>query len=741
MNKVWQFFVSIDRWLVAILLLAIFLRFDGSRPGYNLFHSDEPFIYGNAVEMFLASSIKPDRFDYPATTAIINTFFYRIIFVPLNLGSYYIQHISEIREHSLHFRMSSTEFDHFFKTKILGEREANAIYWSRDITGLFGIGVVLIIYLVAKRLFTKKVGLIASLLTAVNYRQVLNSHLALPDIYNAFFLLLALYTALNLLTNRTTKNFVVAGITAGLSFSIKYQIFSFIPLLLICLFNAFEKRAWSDKFKTFFDWRVLFMPLIGIIVFAIFNPYFFKDWQTAHQQLSYLAIKYRTGKDFLDFYPLSYLYYIGIGQLTSLLVLFGLGIGFYKHLKKTLIVLSLIIPFFFVTIFYTGGGFYTRNFVTITPLLLLFASVGLVQISSIWKTKINIILVGLLLLGLTYENIAKDLILDQEYNKPWNNQLINDFIKNDIPNGSVIAAGSLISIPDSDQKLQYDYNNLFSVDEFRDAGATYAVTNLEAINDRFYWWMTQSTKISLKFWNKPVNILENTYPAMTIRELQSSAIFEAIKPWMAPDTTYIAAKVPRYSSDLLGSPIDFSFNKDTDGWTQSGKLWYGDTNLGLGNDSLSIQKVNTISSPNLGWQSPIVDVTDWPGFTINYTIETSSSNSQAKDGIVVAQFYLNKDDALNSVNRIGVRLSSRNNKLNSWVNKQLVGLVPSVAKFMTIKFIAYPTYSVDPDGYSNIYLKNITIYKSKTAVNYNGWKVTPVNLSSDDLFYFSQSNL
>lgn len=735
MNK-YLIIVPKHKVILLILLLALLLRFGGMYPGYNPFHPDESFIYGNAVEMSISDNLKPDRFDYPAFLADISYVSYRLVFIPFNSAIYYFRHIPDIINKSLHFRMSYDQYDAFIRHDIVGERFINALYWSRYVTALFGVGVVWLTFLLARGLFSEKIGLTAALLTAVNYREVLNSHLALPDIYNAFFLLLATMVFGRLWKRPTTKNFLLAGLAMGLAFSTKYQGFAAFPFLTVELFRLFQLKSWPERLKEAINWRVWAAVGLSVLVFVVLNPYLLIEFPAAKAQLGYLAMRYKTGKDFLDFYPISYLYHIGVGSVTSLLVLAGVPVGLVRFFKSSLILLSVIIPFFFVTVYYTGAGLYTRNFVTITPFLLIFAGVAvwlLFKIVPKWPVKPLVVAVFLGLL--VWENLSEDAVLIKNYLAPWDFTIVKGWLADKIPSGSVVAAHSSVPVPDADKRLDYDYKELFSMDEFREAGASYAVANLDWIDNGFYWWMSEPTDISLRYWNKPNNILENTYPAMTARELEDSAVFTAVKPWMAPDENFIVAKIPQYSYTTKRLFKTYTFQDNPQGWAVAGDLWYHDQNLKWTKGSLAIENAG-INSPVLRWQSPVIGVSGWKGFVVDFDMKIVSKKSEVKDGIIAAEFYRSAGDIDDPGKRLSVRLSSRDTVPDLWISKELTGVMPPGTRVMILKFLAYTT-----GGASNVSLGKVSLYSSDTTVSYNGVKIAPTHLSEDDFLPFSTGNL
>jgi 4-amino-4-deoxy-L-arabinose transferase-like glycosyltransferase len=146
-------------------------------------------------------------------------------------------------------------------------------------------------FFVTRRLFSTKAGLIASFLVAINYRQVLNSHLGLPDIYNSFYLLLSFWFTLNVFERPTNRNYFWSAIFAGISFSTKYQFFAFTPLLIVHLVNAFKEKNYKDKIRFLFKPMAIMIPVIIAILFVVLDPYHLiklnetKAWLSSVQEI------------------------------------------------------------------------------------------------------------------------------------------------------------------------------------------------------------------------------------------------------------------------------------------------------------------------------------------------------------------------------------------------------------------------------------------------------------------------
>src|SRR5258708_12731166 len=599
--------------ILLILIFAAVLRFTSINPGYHSNHADEVNIYTTAITMFKAGNLAPFRYEYPPLPAYINLFAYNTFFIPLATLRYDLINLNKVFDRIVPLKMTPLAYTRFLQLEIFGDREINVLFWGRAVTALFGVIAVFIFYKIGEKLYSKEVGLVTAFFIAVNYREIFNSHFVLPDIYNVFFLGVSVLFTLRVWKNPSFKNYLIAAITCGLSFSTKYQFFSFTPLLLVHLYRVIDTKGYRDRLRVLFDPGAIAVPFVIGLVFLILNPYFFIHLDVSWPQLTYLSMKYQTGRKILDFFPISYLYHYGIGPLTFVVTLIGLLFVLVKGARKALFLYSVFIPFFYVTIYYTGGGFYTRNFVTIIPFLLILPAIFLVELNNKitrliffgnkYVKMVEYIFFALFIVFLSYGNIKNDYVVLTSYSKLWHKDIILDWITKNIPKGSKIAAHSSVPLPDYYfTRLDYDYYPAFSLEELKQEGATWSVTSFDWATNDFYWWMTQDTKHSLMYWTRPTNILEQSYIALAIREMQDFGVYALVSSSIAPDSDFLVEHLPDYEVKNKILVKDFSFEKDGDGWVKASM-----NNLEWKDGNLVINMGGTVD-PFTKWESPVFKI-------------------------------------------------------------------------------------------------------------------------------------
>lgn len=704
-------------FIIIILILASTLRFIGTNPSYNQYHSDEGVTYSAAMSMIVNGDVDPLRYDYPALIPEINAIFFKTIFIPANWARYYLFHPKIL---------TTQESKKVFQDEILGTRWVNAIFWGRYVTALFSIGSVFLLYLVAKRLFNQKVALIAAALLTVNFRAVTNAHIGLPDTYNAFFVLLSLYLNLGMIQKPTLKNYLLAGLGVGLSFTTKYQAFIVFPFLISHLYISLDKKLRLNV-KKLLSYKIFASFLVIPFIFMLLNPYFFVHLPQALKAVSDVSAKYGMGNNSFRLYPFSYFFHIDYGAVESLFVIVGLLVALRKYLKSSLILLSFILPFFYVLVYYSIGGFYVRNFITTTPLLLAFAAIGVVWlVDSLLRNRKSMFLSnGIMLIFLAatiYLPLKNVLIHDYYYTKPW---VYDDYLAKDdkvLPENSVIATHPFhkVSLTKKFTQIDFEMDRLYSFAEFREQKADFALVNMDLAGNAFYNWMNKSIPISLMYWNKPVEKMNNTFWGLSINEMMNYIRASSFKPWQAPDAAMFLCKVPTLKDDEKSKVVkEYHFDKGTDGWTvvypddstqadyvidavvgneDKGSLKYipGSTEMGL----------KRITSPSIVVQ---------PGkmYVIKAMVKADQEVPLNKrNGFIRLDFYADSNDILKSGERVAV--SSRYQG-SGWEELIAFAPAPKDVKSLRVSFqiAEQATYHLWLDDVS--ILQSDDIYKDDTV--------------------------
>lgn len=699
-----------NKTLFLILFIASVVRIIGVNPGYNQYHSDQGITYSAATSMIKNGNLDPLRYDYPGLVPLINYIFFQVFFIPVSWLKYYITHIPEIIDGIIHIPIAPLEVKRVFQIYILGEREIYAIFWSRYVTALFGIANILLIYLLSKKLFSKlgeqskNIGLIAAFLLAFNYKHVINSHLGLPDIYNAFFLLLSLLLSVNLIEKPTRRNYLLAAISVGLSFSTKYQVFAMFPFVLAHLFISLEKN--KINFKKLFNPTFILSLFLVPLVFVITNPYFFIHLTQALKAITDVSQKYGMGTNRLNMYPLWYMYHIDYGPVEILTIFLGIAIAFKKFFKVSLMLLSVIVPFGFIFLYYSGGGFYVRNFITITPFLLIYAAFFLWTIAAFlykqnwlrkyFKSQVLVLVFMIFLIFVVWIPGNNAIISSYGYTKPWGYDVLRDWSDDNLPKSAVVAAHPFEVSKGAikNKRTEFELSGSYSLAEHKENGATHALINLDWAGNSFYFWMNFGVADLDRYWNKPYDLMRNTYHGVASEELFRYQIFSVTKPWQSPDSAIILAKIPSWP-DVKTTPLkSYAFDLDRQGWVTYGSR-VGDSSYysyspesGHGKNGSLVSFAQGASNAGERITSPSIEVRGGYLYKISGYVKTDKKLLVSqRDGFLRIDFY--QDNA--NLQKVGLisSVSSRVYDSTDWVKKEIIERAPDNAKFMTISFGVY----------------------------------------------------
>ncbi len=534
--------------LISILLVASILRFIGIYPGYNQFHPDEQMSYATAAAMVLEKTLIPQdayavKFAYPYLVPLINYFFFQGVFVPVMWLGYFTQNIVRIVDGLVQLPLNANDAARILRMDILGYRYMYSIFWSRIVTAFFGVGNVFILYKIGKLVYTKQAGLIAALLMTFNFRQVSNSHIALPDIYNSFFLLLSIYSTLLLYKRPTGKRYLQAGLAAAIAFNVKFQFFAFFPFAVTHLLIAFDSRA--HVLKRLVHRRVVVACLLTPLITLVVNPFHFVNLEETLVQVVDVALKYGMGTKQLNLFPFWYMYTIDLGAPLFIFAFLGMIYTIIIRARYSIILTSLVLFQCFIFFYYSTGGFHIRNIIPITPTLIIFAAILLDSI----RTKVPLLLFIPVLVAVLYTPARNSIINTYYSTKPWNFSLLTDWLNNN-PLDGPMASNPTDPPTGTPPIVRTDFNlsTHYSMAEHKESGASYALINTDWSGNDFYSWMVHHPGSFDEKWNKPIEKLRSSYYGLALEEMLRYQIFAATKPWQAPDANLILFQLPDWGT-------------------------------------------------------------------------------------------------------------------------------------------------------------------------------------------------
>ncbi len=268
---------------------------------------------------------------------------------------------------------------------------------GRAASALIDVGSVIVIYLLGKRLYSKKVGLVAAGLLAFTVLDIQLSHFFAVDTFAAFFATLGLLCAVYAAEQGRWWQFFVLGVVVGAAMASKIS---------MALFGAVAGLAWlmyalrTRRDEVWAERAILRLGLLGLgvlLAFRVFQPYAFSGPSFLNFTLSpdFLANMkeaqmYQTGKADPPWgfqwanrtpyiFPLYNMVLFGMGVPMALAAFVGWAAGGWEMLSKKR--MAHLLPWAWVTLLfvYQGGQFVKsmRYFIPIYPAMALLAAFGI----------------------------------------------------------------------------------------------------------------------------------------------------------------------------------------------------------------------------------------------------------------------------------------------------------------------------------------------------------------------------
>ena len=371
--------------------------------------------------------------------------------------------------------------DWLFSSDVLNAREAiefrHLTAVTRALTGLVDVAVILVLFLIGRRLFGPIVGLLSAAFLALNVMHIQVAHFFTSDPYLALFVILALYFMIRSVMNDrneddtgsvgkrksvhcrpATCSLILAAAFIGLAVGSKFAAVMLLLPLVVTIVLGSEQRRW---------WRLAASLLVAFLAFFITNPFAVLDlgcevltpavsigsvtipaldWRSCYLQNVVTQSAMVSGKADLGFTrqyagTLPYLYPIemqlrwGMGWLLGLLAFAGFAWAIWQGAivawrwfqgrhngeqpsitpveSASLVLLAWTLPFFLTT-----ASFYVkfmRYLLPLTPFLMLYGAALLWQWPSrIGRTALAIlVLAGSAVYALSFVNMYSE-------EHPWN---------------------------------------------------------------------------------------------------------------------------------------------------------------------------------------------------------------------------------------------------------------------------------------------------------------------------------
>lgn len=239
--------------LLGIMLLAAILRFTGQNwdQGQNL-HPDERFI------TMVATALR----------------------WPSSLGEYFDTSVNPLSPYNLE---NTPTFIYgtfpLLVDKLYGQLTGHTVYGnfhlaSRSVSAIFDLVTVFFLFLIGRRLFDEKIGLLASLLYALSVLPIQLSHFGTFDLIASTLCVLAFYFALRANDHGRWWEFTLAGVMVGLALASKLSALPIAAVLALPLIEQLRLYGpdayWNRKGRTGMP-VILGCLLAGMVAFWAFR--------------------------------------------------------------------------------------------------------------------------------------------------------------------------------------------------------------------------------------------------------------------------------------------------------------------------------------------------------------------------------------------------------------------------------------------------------------------------------------
>lgn len=315
--------------------------------------------------------------------------------------------------------------------------DVSLVFIGRFVTALLGTASVYLIYRVGKH-FSEAIAFLGMAILAGVPQHVEFSHMLRPEIPAVFFLLLALYFALNMIARPPQqRNFLLFGLAAGASFSTKYEIG--LPLL-ICLATAW----WLNRREIRWAWPIESL-LCFAGTFAVLNPFLITDppailhWMR-QVDLFYVPSEVYYQKSVISYY-IEYLIRYNYNLPLILAAAIGIVLTVVRYPKQG--VLAAVYPVCALIWLSTFENRRIHGLLALHPFLALWAAASL---AALWQLTRRISLAGffrfaytLLLFAMLLFPYYRSCVQSYLFSRQDNRSKAELWMTNRLPKGSRIA--------------------------------------------------------------------------------------------------------------------------------------------------------------------------------------------------------------------------------------------------------------------------------------------------------------
>jgi 4-amino-4-deoxy-L-arabinose transferase-like glycosyltransferase len=303
----------------------------------------------------------------------------------------------------------------------------NVTLVGRMVSASFDIGVVALVFLIGRRVFSRRVGSIGSLFYAASVLPIQQSHFFTVDTFLVFFVALTFYFLLSLMSEEHLYIYsILIGISFGLALASKVSVLLFFPILILgfCFYLLKTKHVLNV------------LVMFGFFFFSCYltlrfaDPYLFANSSFTNPAINLQFLD--NLKQLQSYKGVIYSAVVNASVIKSLLrkKLIRINKMTVKQYSHVLMLFWVIFLFSYQSVQYVKA---MRYFLYIYPFLALLAANF--YFSFFWKRNWHpnikhLVLLMLFIYPLSFLSI---------YFRPHSRVMASEWIYNNIPVGSIIS--------------------------------------------------------------------------------------------------------------------------------------------------------------------------------------------------------------------------------------------------------------------------------------------------------------
>jgi len=521
--------------LRGMILLAIFINFVGLMP--NIRHPDEPPLHEDSIKLVVEAVSHGDFNPHTYKYGTINYYFHAIFYFPILISGYFVYTVNTLVSSS--FLARPIPFSEYYLAQ-MGWSKALLFGVGRGVTALFGLGNVVLTYLIGKKLFGKKVGILGAFFLAIAPLHARDSHYITTDVPFLFFLLLALLYLIKVVKRGKFNDYALAGLFSGISIAIRFFPVVIVPYSVAMFLIFGRQKRWFPKMLVgvifvfvglFVGVPFLFLDQNGPAQFMADLEKYALPWYSTPLSVyvfslgSYLA---SGGKESLvplatiwpkNFRPylVSYTFFKGFGVFGSIAALGGLLLVVIKRSKMVLLFLSTPL---FVTVYssYYLRVMYERVMIPVLPFMAILAAYSVLEFSRLFRKRQKIVVVSVVAL-LSFISLWMSTTSSLSCGQAAIHTQSEKYIEASIPPDVSIADLPSVSFPGSPEfgavkLIEMFPEYLLSLEESRAAGAEYAFVNASRLEYDTYAFFNE-------FFVSDPQLYKNSFAYLALYEYQT----------------------------------------------------------------------------------------------------------------------------------------------------------------------------------------------------------------------------